>query len=109
VGVLYSVTTISGPPLAIMLNNQGFVKQEFRAGLSLVGWRSRRSPPSRTTFAGIYTLQSFKLIPFISRASSLACRSAASSSARCAGNVPADLHELRRLDRRFGCRACCAI
>jgi len=36
VGVLYSVTTISGPPLAILFNNQGLVKNEFRAGLALV-------------------------------------------------------------------------
>jgi uncharacterized membrane protein YfcA len=35
-GVLYSVTTISGPPLAILFNNQGLVKEEFRAGLALV-------------------------------------------------------------------------
>src|ERR1700751_3588408 len=35
-GVLYSVTTISGPPLAILFNNQGLVKNEFRAGLVLV-------------------------------------------------------------------------
>ena len=35
-GVLYSVTTISGPPLAILFNNQGLVQAEFRAGLALV-------------------------------------------------------------------------
>src|SRR5467141_4729195 len=35
-GVLYSVTTISGPPLAIMLNNQGLAKRDFRAALGLV-------------------------------------------------------------------------
>ena len=35
-GVLYSVTTISGPPLAILFNNQGLVKKEFRAGLALI-------------------------------------------------------------------------
>ena len=35
-GVLYSVTTISGPPLAIMLNNQGLAKKEFRAALGVV-------------------------------------------------------------------------
>ena len=34
-GFLYSVTTISGPPLALLFNNQGLVKQEFRAD----GWR----------------------------------------------------------------------
>jgi uncharacterized membrane protein YfcA len=35
-GFLYSVTTISGPPLAILFNNQGLVRKEFRAGLSLI-------------------------------------------------------------------------
>lgn len=35
-GFLYSVTTVSGPPLAILFNNQGLVKREFRAGLGLI-------------------------------------------------------------------------
>jgi uncharacterized membrane protein YfcA len=35
-GILYSVTTISGPPLAVLFNNQGLVKDQFRAGLALV-------------------------------------------------------------------------
>jgi uncharacterized membrane protein YfcA len=35
-GFLYSVSTISGPPLAMLFNNQGLVKQEFRAGLGLI-------------------------------------------------------------------------
>ena len=35
-GFLYSVTTISGPPLAVLFNNQGLVKQDFRAGLALI-------------------------------------------------------------------------
>ena len=65
VGVLYSVTTISGPPLAIMLNNQGFVKQEFRAGLSLVRLAESSFTAVAYYFAGIYTLQRFKLIPYI--------------------------------------------
>jgi uncharacterized protein len=36
VGALYAVTTISGPPLALLFNNQGFVKGEFRAALGLI-------------------------------------------------------------------------
>jgi len=35
-GFLYSITTISGPPLAVLFNNQGLVKQDFRAGLALI-------------------------------------------------------------------------
>jgi uncharacterized membrane protein YfcA len=36
VGALYAVTTISGPPLAALLTNQGFTGPEFRAGLGLI-------------------------------------------------------------------------
>jgi len=36
VGLLYSTTTISGPPLALMFNNQGLHKEEFRAALGTV-------------------------------------------------------------------------
>jgi uncharacterized membrane protein YfcA len=65
IGILYSVTTISGPPLAVMLNNQGFVKREFRAALGLV----RLAESSLTAFAyvtaGLFTSQSIGLIPWI--------------------------------------------
>ena len=36
VGVLYSVTTISGPPLAMFLTNQGLARQEFRVALGAI-------------------------------------------------------------------------
>jgi uncharacterized membrane protein YfcA len=36
IGFLYSVTTVSGPPLAVLFNNQGLVKREFRAALGLI-------------------------------------------------------------------------
>src|SRR5437763_251488 len=36
VGALYSLTTISGPPLALFLNNQGLAKREFRASLGFI-------------------------------------------------------------------------
>lgn len=65
VGVLYSVTTISGPPLALMLNNQGFAKQEFRAGLGLVRLAESSFTAIAYYFAGIYSVQSMRLIPFI--------------------------------------------
>src|SRR6476619_3519797 len=53
-GILYSVTTISGPPLAILFNNQGLVKNEFRAGLALV-----RVAESSVTAIVYYTLGLF--------------------------------------------------
>ena len=34
IGALYSVTTISGPPLAVFLTNQGLTKGSFRAGMA---------------------------------------------------------------------------
>jgi len=35
-GILYSLTTVSGPPLSLLFNNQGLVKQEFRAALGMI-------------------------------------------------------------------------
>ena len=100
VGVLYSVTTISGPPLAIMLNNQGFVKQEFRAGLSLVRLAESSFTAMAYYFAGIYTLQSFMLIPFIFPSIIIGVPARQLHHPQNgSGNIPADLHELRRVDR----------
>ena len=65
VGLLYSVTTISGPPLALMLNNRGFVKQEFRAGLGVVRLAESSFTAIAYYFAGIYSVQSLMLIPYI--------------------------------------------
>jgi uncharacterized protein len=36
IGLLYSITTISGPPIALFLNNQGLKRDEFKASVSLV-------------------------------------------------------------------------
>jgi uncharacterized membrane protein YfcA len=36
VGVLYGLTTISGPPLALFWNNQGLSKDEFKVALAVV-------------------------------------------------------------------------
>lgn len=65
VGVLYSLTTISGPPLAVMLNNQGFVKREFRAGLGMVRLAESSLTAVAYLAAGLYTKPSFGLIPWI--------------------------------------------
>lgn len=61
-GFLYSVTTISGPPLALLFNNQGLVKQDFRAGLALI----RVAESLLTAFAywqlGLFVTQSLDLV-----------------------------------------------
>jgi uncharacterized membrane protein YfcA len=65
IGALYAVTTISGPPLAVMLNNQGFEKQEFRAALGLIRLIESTLTAVAYACAGLYTLTSLTLIPFI--------------------------------------------
>lgn len=64
-GVLYSVTTISGPPLAIMLNNQGFAKREFRAALGLVRLAESTMTAAAYVTAGLFTTTSLGLVPWI--------------------------------------------
>ena len=64
-GVLYSVTTISGPPLAIAFNNQGLAKQEFRAALGFVRLAEASMTAAAYAYAGLFTAQSSALIPWI--------------------------------------------
>jgi hypothetical protein len=65
IGTLYSVTTISGPPLALLFNNQGYAKQDFRAALSVI----RTAEASMTAVAyyviGLYSAGSMEIIPYI--------------------------------------------
>lgn len=63
-GVLYSVTTISGPPLAIMLNNQGYAKREFRAALGVVRLAESSMTAVAYLTAGLFTSAS-SLVPWI--------------------------------------------
>jgi len=98
--VLYSVTTISGPPLAVMLSNQGFTKQDFRAGLGLVRLaESTFTAVAYYYFAGMFSSRA----PACSRTSSRvllsASRSACRSYAKCDRRLQARMHELRRLGR----------
>lgn len=59
--MLYSVTTISGPPLAVMLSNQGLTNRDFRAAPGFVG-----SAESSLTAIAYYLSHGRKLlIPFI--------------------------------------------
>ncbi len=65
VGVLYSVTTISGPPLAVMLSNQGLTKRDFRAGLGFVRLAESSLTAVAYLYAGLYSSSSMALIPGI--------------------------------------------
>jgi hypothetical protein len=64
-GVLYSVTTISGPPLALLLNNQGLDKREFRAALGFIRLAESSFTAIAYLSAGLITQQSNLLIPQI--------------------------------------------
>src|SRR5574341_441080 len=69
VGVLYSVTTISGPPLALMFNNQGYVKQEFRAALGLIRVVESTLTAAAYYVLGLYTVAStgilYSIVPSV--------------------------------------------
>src|SRR3989454_4702270 len=64
-GVLYSVTTISGPPLAVMLNNQGYLKRDFRAALGAVRLAESTMTAVAYAYVGLFTTTSMALIPWI--------------------------------------------
>jgi uncharacterized protein len=65
IGTLYAVTTISGPPLALALNNEGLSKQEFRAALGFV--RIAESGLTLVAYiaAGFVVRDSIALVPQI--------------------------------------------
>jgi uncharacterized membrane protein YfcA len=65
VGVLYAVSTISGPPLAVMLSNQGLTKKDFRAALGLIRLAESSFTAIAYGYAGLYSAESAALIPFI--------------------------------------------
>jgi uncharacterized membrane protein YfcA len=65
VGILYSVTTISGPPLALMFNNQGFAKNDFRAALALVRLAESSMTAVAYLYVGMFTFETIGLTPLI--------------------------------------------
>jgi uncharacterized membrane protein YfcA len=65
IGVLYSVTTISGPPLAVALSNQGLTKRDFRAALGFIRLAESSFTAIAYFYAGLFTRQSAALIPLI--------------------------------------------
>lgn len=65
IGTLYSVTTISGPPLALLFNNQGYAKQEFRAALGLIRVAESAMTAVAYYFLGLYSIENAQLLPYI--------------------------------------------
>ena len=65
IGTLYSVTTISGPPLALLFNNQGYAKQDFRAALGVIRVAESSLTAVAYGFIGFYSAGSMDIIPYI--------------------------------------------
>jgi uncharacterized protein len=65
IGFLYSVTTISGPPLAVLFNNQGLVKRDFRAALGLIRVAESGATALAYYHLGLFTKESMGLVPLI--------------------------------------------
>ncbi len=59
------MTTISGPPLALLFNNQGLVKQEFRAGLALIRVAESSMSALAYVWLGLFTAESFGIVETI--------------------------------------------
>jgi len=64
-GFLYSVTTISGPPLALLFNNQGLVKQDFRAALAVIRVAESTLTAIVYFYLGMFTVQTLGLVQTI--------------------------------------------
>jgi len=64
-GLLYGLTTISGPPLAVFWNNQGLAKDDFKVALAII--RSIESVCALAAYAylGLLTRESAGLLPWI--------------------------------------------
>ena len=65
VGVLYSVTTISGPPLAVALSNQGLTRRDFRAALGFIRFAESSMTAVAYGYSGLFSGESAALIPMI--------------------------------------------
>jgi uncharacterized membrane protein YfcA len=61
IGALYSATTISGPPLALFLNNQGLAQREFRAAVYFIRVAESLSTTLVYLFLGLFVMPALGL------------------------------------------------
>ena len=62
VGSLYAVTTISGPPLAVLLTNQGLTQGTFRAGMAILRLTESTLAVGAYVWAGLFTVETRGLV-----------------------------------------------
>ena len=65
VGLLYGLTTISGPPLALFWNNQGLAKSDFKIALAIIRSIESVCALIMYTYLGLLTRESSALLPWI--------------------------------------------
>ena len=65
IGLLYSITTISGPPIALFWNNQGLKKGEFKAAIASVRIAESYMTVVVYYFLGLFTATSVSLFTII--------------------------------------------
>ncbi len=61
IGALYSATTISGPPIALFLNNQGLAQNQFKAAVYLVRVAESLATAIAYAYLSLYTAPSMAL------------------------------------------------
>lgn len=64
-GLLYSITTISGPPIALFWNNQGLPKNEFKAAIAQVRIAESYLTCLSYYLLGLFTITSFQLFTWV--------------------------------------------
>jgi len=65
VGMLYSLTTISGPPLALYFNNQGMAKNDFKVALAITRTIESTTTLIAYSWLGVLTRESAGLVPYL--------------------------------------------
>lgn len=65
VGTLYSATTISGPPMALLFNNQGLVQRDFRAAMALLRVAEALLALATYSLLGLLNAESLRLSAWV--------------------------------------------
>jgi uncharacterized membrane protein YfcA len=65
VGLLYSITTISGPPIALFWNNQGLKKEEFKAAIAEIRIAESYITVIAYYFLGLFSATSLSIFTVI--------------------------------------------
>jgi uncharacterized membrane protein YfcA len=65
IGLLYSITTISGPPIALFWNNQGLEKAQFKAAIAQVRVVESYLTCISYYFLGLFTATTFSLFTWV--------------------------------------------